>query len=137
MTSNSVSNYRYRVTLRVQRSRFRPPAKIRDEFAPDSPLEESGFELAVPPRREWLQERAPGNHRRLELSFKASLLVPASRVRGEERPLARAGPAVRTAASAAGNALARFNGGGLECRRVGECRKLRFASVYRIGSEPT
>jgi hypothetical protein len=28
---------------------FPPPAKIRDEFAPDSPLEQRGFELQVPP----------------------------------------------------------------------------------------
>jgi hypothetical protein len=31
------------------RSGFRPPAKIQEiEFAPDSPLEQAGFELPVP-----------------------------------------------------------------------------------------
>ena len=33
--------------------------------SPDSPLEEDGFELAVPPRRERLWGATPGKHRRL------------------------------------------------------------------------
>ena len=35
------------------------------EFAPDSPLEEDGFELAVPPRMERLWGATPGKHCRL------------------------------------------------------------------------
>jgi hypothetical protein len=43
-----------------ERSRFRSPAKIQEiEFAPDSPLEESGFEPLVPLATEMLIECIP------------------------------------------------------------------------------
>ena len=37
----------------------------RNRWFADSPLEEDGFELAVPPRRERLWGATPGKHRRL------------------------------------------------------------------------
>src|SRR6516164_1309516 len=49
------------------RTRFVSQGAAVPQFgsSPDSPLEEDGFELAVPPRRESLCAATPGKHRRL------------------------------------------------------------------------
>ena len=44
----------------------------------DSPLEEGGFELAVPLRNGIAVEGSPGNGRRLDLTLRASVIMPAS-----------------------------------------------------------
>jgi hypothetical protein len=49
-----------------------PGKRPRDWFVADSPLEEGGFELAVPPRTERPWETQPGYHRDVEPETRTS-----------------------------------------------------------------
>jgi hypothetical protein len=71
------------------------PQKVR--FAPDSALEEDGFELAVPPRRERLWAVTPGKHCRfgLEPVSGSAFRAAVSDWQRREEPFAGAGPMVR------------------------------------------
>src|SRR4029077_4727124 len=63
----------------------------------DSPLEEDGFELAVPPRRERLWAATPGKHCRfgLEPVSDSAFRAAVSDWQRPEAPFAGAGPMVR------------------------------------------
>jgi hypothetical protein len=67
------------------------------KFARDSPLEEDGFELAVPPRRERLWGATPGKHRRLgpEPVSGSAFRAAVSDWQRPEEPFAGAGPMIR------------------------------------------
>jgi hypothetical protein len=66
-------------------------------FAPVSPLEEDGFELAVPPRRERLRAATPGKHCRFgpEPVSGSAFRAAVSDWQYPEEPFAGAGPMVR------------------------------------------
>src|SRR5580700_3594276 len=66
-------------------------------FATDSPLEEDGFELAVPPRWERLWEATPGKHCRFgpEPVSGSAFGAAVSDWQRPEEPFAGAGPMVR------------------------------------------
>jgi hypothetical protein len=66
-------------------------------FAADSPLEEDGFELAVPPRRERLWAATPGKHCRFgpEPVSGSAFHAAVSNWQRPEEPFAGAGPVVR------------------------------------------
>src|SRR5437899_10256295 len=66
-------------------------------FALDSPLEEDGFELAVPPRTESLWAATPGKHCRFgpEPVSGSAFRAAVSDWQRPEEPFARAGPMVR------------------------------------------
>jgi CheY-like chemotaxis protein len=68
-----------------------------DRFVTDSPLEEDGFELAVPPRRERLWAATPGKHCRfgLEPVSGSAFRAAVSDWQRPEEPFAGAGPMVR------------------------------------------
>jgi hypothetical protein len=71
------------------------PPKVR--FAIDSSLEEDGFELAVPPRRERLWAATPGKHCRFgpEPVSGSAFRAAVSDWQRPEEPFAGAGPMVR------------------------------------------
>ena len=74
-----------------------PGGARRGRFVRDSPLEEDGFELAVPPRRERLWAATPGKHCRFgpEPVSGSAFRAAASDWQRLEEPFARAGPMVR------------------------------------------
>src|SRR5580704_11542521 len=76
-------------------SRTARALKVR--FAHDSPLEEDGFELAVPPRRERLWAATPGKHCRFgpEPVSGSAFHAAVSDWQRPEEPFAGAGPMVR------------------------------------------
>src|SRR4029077_9139170 len=75
----------------------RSPTFLEPGEETDSPVEEDGFELAVPPRRERLWAATPGKHRRLgpEPVSGSAFRAAVSDWQRPEEPFAGAGPMVR------------------------------------------
>src|SRR6266853_6583987 len=74
-----------------------PSKLVVSAISSDSPLEEDGFELAVPPRRERLWAATPGKHCRFgpEPVSGSAFRAAVSDWQRSEEPFAGAGPMVR------------------------------------------